>query len=99
MPCTNPADDADLTWHRYVIAARLQLDYAAFFFAVAFASCLTGHYLMNRIMRRSDKTAYVVLIIAAVVGASAVGIGLLGVNRFITAVDEGGDLGFHSLCA
>ena len=53
---------------------------------------------MHRCMRHSDRTSHIIWIVAAVVGASACGIGLLGLDRFVVAVHEGASLGFKSLC-
>jgi uncharacterized membrane protein YfcA len=70
---------ASSTTTQYLIVSRLQADYAAWFFSIAFISCLVGHYLINALTKKSNKSAHVVFVLAGVVGASAIGIGLLGV--------------------
>jgi len=89
---------ASSTTTQYLIMSRLQADYAAWFFSVAFFSCLVGHYLINSLTKGTNKSAHVVFVLAGVVGASAVGIGLLGVMRFSQQLSDGANLGIKDLC-
>jgi uncharacterized membrane protein YfcA len=89
---------ASSTTIQYLIVDRLQVDYAGWFCAIAFVSCLTGHYMINAATKGAKNSAVIIIVLAAVVGASAIGIGILGISRFITQLDEGANLGLKDLC-
>jgi len=89
---------ASSTTIQYLIVARLEVDYAAWYGGIAFFSCLIGHYVINAATKGSKNSAYIVFVLAAVVGASAIGIGLLGITRLVQQVHEGANLGLKDLC-
>ncbi|GAB9476490.1 Membrane protein [Globisporangium polare] len=79
---------------QFIILGTLSVEHALWHGMVGFFAGIVGQLGMGYLIRKYRKAAFVILLIAAVVGVSGVIMGVLGVQRIF----EIGIGGFRSLC-
>lgn len=79
---------------QFIILGTLSVEHALWHGMVGFFAGIVGQLGMGYLIRKYRKTAFVILLIAAVVGVSGAIMGVLGVQRIF----EIGIGGFRSLC-
>ena len=84
--------------HRYALFGTLRPHYGSALFGVGFAGTITGQLLVQALLRRWRKESLIVLIIAVVIGGSALLMGGIGAINFAHAVAAGEDQGLRHLC-
>lgn len=77
----------------------LNVTYALIFGIGCFIASLLGVWIVGRIVRRSGRPSYVVIILAVVIALGAILTGVFGGRKAILALKSGQHLGFHSFCA
>lgn len=80
---------------QFIILGTLTVEHALWHGAIGFVSGLVGQIGMSYLIRKYRKSAFVIFLIAFVIGFSGIIMGFLGVER----LSEIGVGGFRSLCA
>jgi uncharacterized membrane protein YfcA len=80
---------------QFIILGTLSVEHALWHGAIGFVSGLIGQIGMSYLIRKYRKSAFVIFLIAFVIGFSGIIMGFLGVER----LSEIGVGGFRSLCA
>lgn len=83
----------------YAILGSLDVYYAPSLFLTGLVSTLLGQWGLSSLMKRFNKQSIIVLAISAVVGLSAVAMGVVGVLTTVNEIKHGQPQGFHNLCA
>lgn len=79
---------------QFIILGTLTVDHALWHGAIGFVSGLIGQLGMSYLIRKYRKSAFVIFLVAFVIGFSGIIMGFLGVTR----LSEIGFGGFRSLC-
>jgi len=77
----------------------LSTTYALVFGIGCFVSSLLGVWVVGRLVRRSGRASYVVIILAAIIALGAVLTGVFGGRKAILALESGRQIGFNSFCS
>jgi len=83
---------------QFLVLGKLLLDYGIWFAIVGFLSSFAGQTGINYLMKKYNKSSYIVFAIAAVIGVSTVLLVITGLMELVSNVKEGVSMGFHPLC-
>jgi len=76
----------------------MQPDYAAFLFVVGVAATYVGQVIINALLKKYKRSSYIIFSVGAVVGLSAMFMGLQGFYTFIYSSHIKGDK-IGNICA
>jgi hypothetical protein len=74
----------------------MPLDYRAVFLLIGYVSALVGRLVLGQIIRKYNRSS--IIILAIVIGVSAILMGIVGILRVKGRVEAKGSLGFRPLC-
>lgn len=76
----------------------LQYDYVAWFAFIGFLGGMCGQKVVAYLVKKYKRESIVVYILAAVIGLSAVAMGIIGLKSTVKDIEKGVHLGFHGIC-
>mmetsp|Transcript_31371 Transcript_31371/g.51912 ORF Transcript_31371/g.51912 Transcript_31371/m.51912 type:complete len:319 (+) Transcript_31371:693-1649(+) len=83
---------------QYALFGALRPHYGAMMFCIGFVGTICGQWGLGYLLTRWKKQSLIVLVIALVIGISAVMMGIIGVINFLQGLDKGEYQGFQSVC-
>ncbi|XP_024515365.1 sulfite exporter TauE/SafE family protein 3 isoform X2 [Selaginella moellendorffii] len=82
----------------FYLLGRLPVRFAAYFTTLCGIAALVGLHATKLFIRRYGRTSFIIFILAAIIGSSAIILGIIGGFADIRRYIAGEYMGFHSLC-